>query len=61
MYINEEVVAHSVSTKARVGIRLHQIPLLLLHYHLLHTCKGNATRQWLEIFTLLIVYIVETL
>ena len=50
----------TVTSFSMKGIRLHQIPLLL-HYHLLHTCKSKATRKWLQIFTILIVYIVKTL
>jgi Sec-independent protein secretion pathway component TatC len=50
----------TVTSSSMKGIRLHQIPLLL-HCHLLHSCKSKATRKWLEIFTILIVYIVKTL
>ena len=49
----------TVTSSSMNGIRLHQITLLL-HYLLL-TCKSKATRNWLQIFTILIGYIVNTL
>ena len=50
----------TVTSYSMKGIRLHQTTLLL-HCHLLHTCKSKATRNWLQIFTILIGYIVNTL